>query len=494
MDSDRPRLPEPPIDCRNLVGPSWTTACGDVIELRSPWTDAVIGHMRESSPADLDAVVNSCHVAARDWAATPLKERCQVMFRVREQLLSRVDDLSHTISAESGKTLAEAKAGLLKGIEVLEFATSLQNADTGGRLEVSRGVSCEVQREPLGVVAGITPFNFPAMVPMWMIPIAITLGNAFVWKPSDKTPLTSIGIGQAFIDAGLPPGVLGIVQGGRTTVEAIIAHHDISAIGFVGSTPVARAVYGAGAATGKRTLALGGAKNHVIVMPDADVEATAEAVVAAFTGCAGQRCMAASVLLAVGDTEPILDAIVARARAIRIGTDMGAIVRREAVERLEAAISGATDSGASLRLDGRRPTAPPGCERGYWLGPTILDGVDPASPAACHELFGPVLSIVRCGTLTQALAIEAANPFGNAAAVFTRDGAVAQRVAASARAGMIGINVGVPVPREPFSFGGMGNSKFGVGDITGESSLGFWTNLKKITTKWTPQPDQTWMS
>ena len=484
-------------DVHNWVGGKWIAGSLGSAEIRSPYTGALIGRLKTSSARDVAQAVASAKEAGREWARAPLKERCQVMFKFRDILHRDLEKIAQVKSSECGKTLAEGKAGLLKGIEVLEFALSLQNFDEGGKMEVSRGVTCEYRREPLGVVAAITPFNFPGMVPMWMIPISIAVGNALVWKPSDKTPLTSALIAGALKEAGLPDGVLTVVQGGKEAVDAILEHSDVAAVGFVGSTPVARAVYEKGSLHGKRVLALGGAKNHIILMPDADAEMAAQGIADSFTGCAGQRCMAASVLIAVGadgEVEPILERLAAKVSAVRLGEDMGAIITRESRERLVAAIARAERDGAQVRVDGRKQAAPSGAEGGNWLAPTLLDRVKPGSEAACDELFGPVLAITRAKTLSEALAIQAASPFGNAASVFTSSGAVALRVAQEARAGMIGVNIGVPVPREPFSFGGINASKFGHGDITGPASLNFWTDLKKITTKWAMNSDRNWMN
>ncbi len=478
----------------NWVGGRWVAGSGNESGIVSPYSGTRVGTVRASTAAEVDAAVKLAAQAAQGWGKTPVKERCSVLFRFREVLLRDLEKLAQTISLESGKTLAEAKAGLMKGVEVLEFALSLQNLDVGGRMEVSRGVFCEYRRESLGVVAGITPFNFPAMVPMWMMPIAIGVGNAFVWKPSDKTPMTSRGIAEAWREAGLPDGVLTVLQGGRETVEAVLDHPEIRAVGFVGSTPVARSVYERGTRAGKRVLALGGAKNPIILMPDADLEMASRGITDSFTGCAGQRCMAASLLILVGDAEAILDQIIEKSKAIQVGRDMGALISLESRDRLVAAISRAEKDGAQVRLDGRGVAAPQGYEGGHWLGPTILDRVKPCSQAACDELFGPVLSVVRVATLSEALQIEAELPYGNAASVFTSSGAVAERVAQEARAGMIGVNIGVPVPREPFSFGGFYDSKFGSGDITGSAGVEFWSEKKKITVKWAAASDKNWMN
>lgn len=487
-------IPNEALECSNFVAGKWLPGLAGTTTVMSPYSGSMIGKLSESSAGDVDLAVKGAQAAARSWGATPIKERSQVMNRFREILNRDLAALSHCVSLESGKTLAEARAGLVKGIEVLDFALSIQNLGDTGKMEVSRGVFCEYRREPLGVVAGITPFNFPAMVPMWMIPIAITAGNAFVWKPSDKTPLTSILIANALQEAGLPDGVMTVVQGGKSAVEAILDHPAISAVGFVGSTPVARSVYQRASSNGKRALALGGAKNHIILMPDADPEMASRGIVDSFTGCAGQRCMAASVLIAIKGSEAILEEITRKASAIRLGENMGAIITRESRERLTQAIQKAAAEGATLALDGREPQAPQGFEGGNWLAPTILDQVQPGAQAATEELFGPILTVIHCENVSQALAIENASPFGNAASVFTSSGAIAERVARESRAGMIGVNIGVPVPREPFSFGGSNESKFGHGDITGTGGLNFWTNLKKVTAKWATSSDKNWMN
>lgn len=487
-------LPKEKLQAPNYVGGEFVRGSGQPFQVMSPWFGKTVGESFESYPEDISVALSFAEKAFHDWAQTPIKERTQIMFRFREILLRDIDMISHVVSLENGKLVSEAKAGLLKGIEVLEFALSLQNTDPGGKMEVSRGVFCEYRREPLGVVASITPFNFPAMVPMWTLPIAITLGNAFVWKPSEKTPLTSRLLALALQEAGLPKGVLTILQGGKTTVEALIDHPAVKAISFVGSTKVARTVYERGTKLGKRVLALGGAKNHIFLMPDAEVELTGKGIADSFTGCAGQRCMAASVLLPINNPETQIQKIVQVASHTKLGQDMGAIISKEQLAFLNSAIARAEKSGAKILLDGRKAMAPAGYEGGFWLGPTVIDHVHPSSEAATTELFGPVLSIVRTKNLKEAIEVENKNPYGNAASVFTNTGGIADFIAAHAKAGMIGINIGVPVPREPFSFGGINESKYGHGDITGTNSLGFWTNMKKVTSKWQTQNDGNWMS
>lgn len=482
------------VNCPCFIGGTWVNGEGREISVHSPHDGRKIGDYSEPSPSQVSQAIEYAAQAQVDWGRLPIKERSKVLFNFRQILMRDLDEISTLKSSESGKTFEEGKAGLLKGIEVLEFALSIQNLDLGGKLEISRGVSCEFRREPLGVIANITPFNFPAMVPMWTIPINLALGNAYVWKPSDKTPLTARRIADALTEAGLPKGLMTVLHGGASTVEAIIDHPRVKAVGFVGSTKIARLVYQRGTNLGKRVLALGGAKNHIILLPDANPELSGPGISDSFTGCAGQRCMAASVLLAVGDVGQHIEKIRARAASLKLGTDMGALITKAQVDFLRDAIGRAEKAGAKILLDGRKAEAPKGKEAGHWLGPTILDHVQPGSEAATVELFGPILSIVHCKDLTEALRIENSVEYGNACSVFTSSGPLADRVSREASCGMVGINVGVPVPREPFSFGGYGSSKFGAGDITGHHSLDFWTNVKKVTAKWEKQNDSTWMS
>lgn len=491
------KLPSEIINCQNFINGQFVKGSGEKLHVISPYNGKPIGEFHVSSKADVDAAARAAKAAQLLWADVPMKERTKVMFNFRNILLRDLEEMSHLKSSESGKSFEEGKAGLMKGIEVLEFAIALQNMDLGGRVEVSRGVSCEYRREPVGVVANITPFNFPAMVPMWTIPIALTLGNAYLWKPSEKTPLTSMRIASALKEAGLPDGLFQVLQGTKETVEAIIDNEYVSAIGFVGSTKIAKAVYDRGTLLGKRVLALGGAKNHIVLLPDANPELAGVGISDSFTGCAGQRCMAASVLLAVGepkDTQKHIEKIIARASSLKLGADMGAIITAAQVKFLNEAITKAEAAGAKVLLDGRKAKAPAGMEEGNWIGPTILDNVQPGSEAASVELFGPIISIIRCKDITEAMKIENSVSYGNACSVFTSNGALAEKVIKMASTGMVGVNVGVPVPREPFSFGGVNASKYGHGDITGIHSLDFWSNIKKVTVKWEKQNDNNWMS
>jgi len=489
------RLPEAPIVGKNLIGGEWQDpASGQRVDVISPYTGASIGTVPMSDATDVDRAVKAAADAQRAWRETPIRERTQVLFRLRQLVLDRIDDLSNLAALECGKTVAEARAGVLKGVEIMEFASSLQNMDDGASLEVSRGVTCELRREPLGVVAGITPFNFPAMVPMWMYPTALTLGNAFILKPSEKVPLTADLSGELILEAGFPPGIFSVVHGGREAVEALCDHPGIAAVGFVGSTPIAKAVYSRATATGKRALALGGAKNHFIVVPDADPEVTVDGVVRSFTGCAGQRCMAASLMVAVGDCDDLIEKIAEHTKSLTLGVDMGAIIEKGAHERLHGDIERAVSEGAKLIVDGRGAKAPDGFDGGYWLAPSILDGATFDMECANKELFGPVLTIVHVDTLDEALALQSKSPYGNAYSVFTTRGATARYVVERSEAAMVGVNIGVPVPREPFSFGGAKASKFGSHDMTGWGGVDFWSMQKKVTTKWALHPDATWMS
>jgi malonate-semialdehyde dehydrogenase (acetylating)/methylmalonate-semialdehyde dehydrogenase len=489
-----PSFPNGVRECRNLAAGLFREASGGSLDVRSPYSGDRIGTVGLSSPADVDAVVGPATTAARAWAATPLKERVRPLRRFYDLVERHAADLANTVALESGKLPAEALAGIQRGLEVVEFALGLPNLDAGAALEVSRGVTCEVRREPLGVVVGITPFNFPAMVPMWMFPIAVTLGNAFILKPSERVPLSACRLGELMTEAGFAPGVFSVVHGDRGAVHALVDHPDVRAVALVGSTPAARAVYARATSLGKRALCLGGAKNHLVVVPDADEALTVRGVVDSFTGCAGQRCMAASVLVVVGEADRVVDSVVRAAGALELGTSMGALIDGSARARLVGAIERAEHEGAVLRLDGRKSAAPAGFERGFWLGPTVIDHVKPGAESATAELFGPVLSIVRVGTLDEALALERGSPYGNATSIFTQSGAVARYVADRATSGMIGVNVGVPVPREPFAFGGTKDSRFGQGDITGAGGVELWSQTKKITTRWAPSQDTNWMS
>jgi malonate-semialdehyde dehydrogenase (acetylating)/methylmalonate-semialdehyde dehydrogenase len=480
-------------DVQNYVGGAFVAPGVPLIDVHDPSSGEVIARVPLSSAREVDAAVRCARAAAPGWAATPIKDRVQVLFRYRALLERHVDELAALVTEENGKIASEARAEVLKAIELTEFACSLPQIVTGEVLEVSRGVECRLERFPVGVVASVTPFNFPNMVPNWSIPNAIALGNCLILKPSEMVPLSARRIAELLAEAGLPPGVLQIVHGGRSAVEALCDHPGIGALSFVGSTAIAKVVYRRATANLKRCLALGGAKNHLIVMPDAEREMTASNVVASMSGCAGQRCMAASVMVAVSATDHIIARMVEHARGMVPGRDVGPVISAAARERIVRYIDEAEAGGATVLVDGRGARVP-GREGGYFLGPTILDHVTPDMAIAREEVFGPVLAIVRARDLDEALAVENGSPYGNAASVFTESGGTARRVMEQANAGMVGVNVGVPVPREPFSFGGWNDSKFGVGDITGRGSIELWTQAKKMTTKWNREAGINWMS
>jgi malonate-semialdehyde dehydrogenase (acetylating)/methylmalonate-semialdehyde dehydrogenase len=479
---------------RNYVaGQPIDTPAAALLDVFSPLSGAVISAMPLSSPADLDAAVKAAQAAFPAWSATPIKERVQIFYRYKTLLERDMKALADLVREENGKTFDEARAEVEKAVELTEFACSLPQLVQGEFLEVSKGVEARAERKPLGVVASIAPFNFPNMVPHWTIPNALVLGNCMILKPSEKVPLSAVKIAELLKEAGLPDGVLNVVNGDKTIVEAICDHPGIAAVSFVGSTPIAKVVYIRATSNLKRCVALGGAKNHLIVLPDAHPEMTASNVAASMSGCAGQRCMAGSTMVGVADIDHIVSQLVEEAKKIVPGQNLGSVISREAKERIERYITEAEAAGAKVLLDGRGAVVP-GHEDGYYVGATVIDYVTPDMRIAQEEVFGPVLAIMRTNTLDEALAIENANPYGNAAAVFTQSGSHARYVMDHANAGMIGVNIGVPVPREPFSFGGWNESKFGACDITGKSSIEFWTQLKKTTTKWNPESRVNWMS
>ncbi len=463
------------------------------LDVISPVDGTLLSTVPLSNSNDLDAAVVAAKAAFPEWSKTPIKERVQVFFRYKYLLEKNLKALAELCTEENGKTYGESVAEIEKSIELTEFATSLPQLITGEVLEVSKGVECRTEHAPLGVVASIVPFNFPSMVPNWTIPNAIALGNCMIIKPSEKVPLSCGKLAELLKEAGLPDGVFNIVHGDVEIVEAICDHPGIEAVSFVGSTKVAKIVYKRATSNYKRCLALGGAKNHLLVLPDAKAEMTAQNVAASMSGCAGQRCMAASAMIAVGSVDHIIEKICDEAKKIIPGKNIGAVINKASQERIEKYITEAEQQGAKILLDGRKAIVE-GKENGTYVGPTVIDFVTPEMSVAKEEIFGPVISIMRTKTLDEALAIENANPYGNAASVFTQNGGAARYVIEKASAGMIGVNVGVPVPREPFSFGGWNESKFGVGDITGKSSIEFWTKLKKSTTKWNPEAGVNWMS
>ena len=481
---------------QNWIAGEWCDArSGETLDVINPRYGKAMSSVPMSAAPDVAAAVAAARAAWADWKAWPMRERAHVLYELRRRMEAEREALAWLVSHENGKVYAQAVAEVDKAIECVEFGCSLPNMAAGAQLDVSRGVNCQLTHEPLGVVAGVTPFNFPLMVPLWMLPQALVGGNCFVLKPSEQVPLSMVRLAELLQESGLPAGVFNLVHGGKDTVEALCDDPGIAALAFVGSTRVARMVYGRACTAGKRALCLGGAKNHLIVVPDADLELTAENVVASFTGCSGQRCMAAANLVAVGEVDHIIEAIARRAAKLVPGTDHGAITNAASVERITGYIAAAEQAGAKVLVDGRgKASSESEGGAGYWVGATVIDHVAPGSPAATEEIFGPVLSIIRVPNIEAAIAIENSSSYGNASSVYTTSGHVAREVMGRVEAGMCGVNIGVPVPREPFGFGGWNDSAFGHGNITGWDGFRFWTRPRKVTTKWALQKDQTWMS
>jgi len=478
---------------KNWIGEELLDGGKGSIDVISPLDGSVISQVTLSTSKAVDNAVKVAKDAFPSWSKMPVKERVQIFFKYKLLLEKNLDELANIVVEENGKTLDEAKAEVLKSAELTEFACSMPQLISGELLEVSKGVECREEYFPLGVVACISPFNFPNMVPNWTIPNALVLGNTMVLKPSEQVPISANRIAELLKEAGLPKGVFNVIHGEKEAVEAICDHPEIKAVSFVGSTHVAKIVYKRATSAFKRVLALGGAKNHLIVLPDANVSMTATNVATSMSGCAGQRCMAASVMVAVGNVDHIIEEVCNEAQKIIAGKNMGSIITQQAKERIENYITEAENNGAKILVDGRNCVVD-GLENGFYVGTTVIDHVRPEMRIAKEEVFGPVLSIIRVENLDEAIALENSSNYGNAAAIYTQSGGFASYTAARVSAGMIGVNIGVPVPREPFSFGGWNDSRFGVGDLTGKSSIEFWTKLKKITTKWNPESQVNWMS
>lgn len=462
-------------------------------DVLSPLDGTVISNVNISDADDLNSAVKAAEKAFPEWSAMTIKDRVQIFYRYKTLLEQNLQELGAIVHEENGKTMAEAVAEVAKSIELTEFACSMPQLVPGEILEVSAGVECRVERKPVGIMASIAPFNFPHMVPHWTIPNALALGNCLILKPSELVPISANRIAEMLKEAGLPDGVFNVVNGKREIVENICDHPAIKGVSFVGSTKVAKIVYKRASANLKRCIALGGAKNHLIVLPDANEAMTAKDVAASMSGCAGQRCMASSAMVGVGAVDHIIEKLCVEARKIIPGENLGSVISKEAKERIERYITEAEKAGARILVDGRNASVA-GNEKGFYVGPTVIDHVTPDMAIAREEVFGPVLSIMRTDTIDEAIKIENSSDYGNAAGVYTQSGGLARMVADKVSAGMIGVNIGVPVPREPFSFGGWNESRFGVCDITGKSSIEFWTQIKKRTTKWNPEAGINWMS
>jgi malonate-semialdehyde dehydrogenase (acetylating)/methylmalonate-semialdehyde dehydrogenase len=465
---------------------------GDVFD---PATGQVRSRLPLASAAEVAAAVEAAKGAFAGWAATTPLRRARVMFRFKELIERNADELAMLISAEHGKVLADAKGSLQRGLEVVEFACGMPHLLKGEYApEVGTGVDSYSQRQPLGVCAGITPFNFPAMVPLWMFPVAIAAGNTFVLKPSEKTPSTAFRLAELALEAGLPKGVLNVVNGSREAVEALIDHPGVAAISFVGSTPVAEAVWRRGTHAGKRVQALGGAKNHLVVMPDADMNQATDALMGSAFGSAGERCMAVSVAVAVGTAgDALIERLAGKMALLKIGpgadpaAEMGPLITAEHRARVESYIETGVREGAMLVVDGRGLRLQ-GYEKGFFLGPTLFDRVTADMTIWRDEIFGPVLSVVRAPDLAEATALVNSHPFGNGAAIMTRDGGAARAFVERVSAGMVGVNIPIPVPMAYFSFGGWKRSLFGDHHIHGLEGVRFYTRLKTVTARWPDRP------
>jgi len=473
-----------------IGGKPWTGTAARQGDVYDPSTGEVTGQVDFATADDVSTAVAAAKDAFASWRDTSLTKRAGVLFAFRELVRSHRAELAALISAEHGKVRSDAEGEVARGLEVVEFACGIPHLLKGGYSEnVSTRVDSYSIRQPLGVVAGITPFNFPAMVPMWMFPVAIACGNTFVLKPSEKDPSTAIRLAELWREAGLPDGVFNVVHGDKTAVDALLTHPDVRAVSFVGSTPIARYVYTTGTSHGKRVQALGGAKNHMLVLPDADVDLAADAAVSAGFGSAGERCMAISVVVAV---DPVGDALVpairSRVAELTVGpgtspdAEMGPLVTGAHRDKVASYLDEGVREGATLAVDGREHPVPEGS--GFWLGPTVLDHVTPEMACYRDEIFGPVLSVVRVGSYDAGMDVIAANPYGNGTAIFTNDGGAARRFQNEVEVGMIGVNVPIPVPMAYYSFGGWKASLFGDTHVHGTEGVHFYTRGKVVTSRW----------
>ncbi|CAL9422477.1 CoA-acylating methylmalonate-semialdehyde dehydrogenase [Streptomyces sp. NPDC003090] len=462
-----------------------------------PATGAVTTRVALASAGEVDAAVAAARDAYATWGTSSLAQRTSVLFRFRALLDAHRDEIAALVTAEHGKVHSDALGEVARGLEIVELACGITTQLKGElSTQVSNRVDVASIRQPVGVVAGITPFNFPAMVPMWMFPLAIACGNTFVLKPSEKDPSPSIRLAELLAEAGLPDGVFNVVQGDRDAVEALLAHPGVDAVSFVGSTPVARHVHTTATARGKRVQALGGAKNHMLVLPDADLDAAADAAVSAAYGSAGERCMAVSAVVAVGASgDALVEKIRERAEKIKVGpgtdpsSEMGPLITAEHRDRVASYVTGAAADGCEVVLDGTNLTVD-GYENGHWMGLSLLDKVPTTARAYRDEIFGPVLCVLRAETYEEGVALVNASPYGNGSAIFTRDGGAARRFQMEVEAGMVGVNVPIPVPVGYHSFGGWKDSLFGDHHIYGTDGIRFYTRGKVVTTRW-PDPSET---
>jgi malonate-semialdehyde dehydrogenase (acetylating)/methylmalonate-semialdehyde dehydrogenase len=478
-----------------IRGEELTGASSRTAPVWNPATGAQQAEVLLAEPADVDAAVAAARAAFAEWSEASLSRRAKVMFAFRQLLHANVERLARVVSSEHGKVLEDAKGEVLRGLEVVEFACGIPQLLKGEYSDqVSSTVDAYSFRQPLGVCAGITPFNFPAMVPMWMHPVAIACGNTFVLKPSERDPSASNLVAELYAEAGLPDGVFNVVHGDKVAVDALLDHPDVAAVSFVGSTPIASYVHARASEKRKRVQALGGAKNHAVVMPGADLDYAADQLAAAGFGSAGQRCMAISVAVTVGDSgDPLVEAVARRAREIKVGpalhpdSEMGPVVTPQARERIVDYIGQGAKAGARVTVDGRELEVDGG---GFWVGPTLIDDVTPGMSVYTDEIFGPVLSVVRSESLEEAIALINRNSYANGAALFTGSGYEARRFQREVEVGMIGINVPIPVPMAFYSFGGWKDSIFGDHHIHGPEGVRFYTRGKAITSRWPETADK----
>ncbi|HZR30548.1 MAG TPA: CoA-acylating methylmalonate-semialdehyde dehydrogenase [Terriglobales bacterium] len=476
---------------RNYFNGKWQSGAGEHRDVTNPATGEVLAQVPMSSAAEVGAVVDAAAAAFPAWRRTPPEERIQYLFKLKQLLEDHIDDLARTITLENGKTLTEAKAELRRAIENVEVACGIPTLMQGYNLEdVARGIDETMIRQPLGVVAAVTAFNFPAMIPFWFLPYAIACGNTFVLKPSERVPLTMQLAFQLMETLGLPPGVLNLVNGGKAAVDAILDHPTVRAVSFVGSTPVAKYLYARGAQNGKRLQCQGGAKNHVVVLPDADMQQAAQIIGESAFGCAGQRCLAVSVAVAVGQAQKTFrDTIAETASSMRVGfgldpdVQMGPVITPESKARVESLIGQGASEGAKVLVDGRH-TKISKYESGNFVRPTVLDQVPPGSKLAATEIFGPVLSLVPANDVDEAIAFLASSPYGNQASIFTTSGAAARKFRYEAPAGNIGINIGVAAPMAYFPFSGWKESFFGTVHGQGRDAIEFYTDKKVVIERW----------
>ena len=481
-----------PQTCENFIdGRRVASRCDESMDVTNPATGAAMALLPLATAGDVDQAVASAAQAFETWGKTPVLERARVLFRFKAKLEEHRRELVELIVADNGKTLAEARGSVQRGIEGVEFATGIPSLAMGTMAEeLTDGIDCQMVRQPLGVVAGLTPFNFPVMVPLWTIPIALGCGNTYVLKPSERAPLAAVRLAELLAECGAPKGTLNVVHGTRAVAESLMAHPDVKAVSVVGSSPVAKSVYETSASHGKRVQALGGAKNALIVMPDADLDMSVESITASVFGCAGQRCLAGANVVAVGDVaRPLLERLTAAANALRLGsgldpkTTMGPVITQQAKQRIDRYVDQGVKQGARLVRDGRADRVPdlPG---GYFVGPTVFDDVQFDMTIATDEIFGPVLNVLHAGDLDEAIERVNTSPLGNSASIYTTSGHAARQFRRTIEVGMLGVNLGVPAPMAPFPFSGWKGSFFGDLHAQGRDGIEFYTRRKVITARW----------